>query len=437
MTNQNDLQASLKEVTKSLKEQFKAAGNVFSEWLSVSSAAGLLISQIKNSISGLKEVDTLLTDISRENSRLSKADLEKIGQSAFDISGRYGKSATEYLSSVLEASRAGYQNPKGIAELSMAAQTAGNMTAELTEQVIAATDKAYRMNGSVTELTKVLDGMNYITSHNTVTMQELAEGMASISSTAAALGIDVNETTAALGTMLAVTQQSGSEAADAFQTILLNIGQVADAKVGIDAEGLEKYEQACKSLNVSLEETKNGVRSMRDPMEVLAALSDAYNRLDEGDIRKTNLLDSLGSTQAADQLDALLSQWGIYESMLGQYADGMGSMAADAQKAADSWEGSLNRLSNTWTATVGNIADSEAITTGINALNGLLGVINDITGALDSWGSIGLGAGLFAGIKNVGSPKMFGRNNVLNIPTVCQFCWIQQFRIYSPCDTWT
>ncbi len=419
MTSQNDLQTSLKEVTKSLKEQFKAAGNVFSGWLSVSSAATLLISQIKKSIFGLKEMDTMLKDISRENSRLSKADLKKIGQNAFDISGRYGKSPTEYLSGVLEASRSGYQNPQGIAALSMAAQTAGNMTAELADRVITATDKAYRMNGSVTELTKVLDGMNNITSHNTVTMQELAEGMANISSTAAALGIEVNETTAALGTMLAATQQSGFETADAFQTILLNIRQVADEEAGIDAEGLEKYEQACTALNVSLEETKNGVRSMRDPMEVLAELSDAYNRLDDGDIRKTNLLDSLGSTQAADQLDALLSQWSTYKAMLGQYADGMGSMAADAQKTADSWEGSLARLSNTWTATLGNIADSEAITTGINALNGLLGIVNDITGALGSWRSIGLGAGIFAGFKNVGSPKMFGRNYVLNIPTVC------------------
>ena len=42
-----------------------------------------------------------------------------------------------------------------------------------------------------------------------------------------------------------------------------------------------------------------------------------------------------------------------------------------------------------------------------------------------------LGIELFAKFKNVGSPKMFGLIIVLNIPTVCQFCWIQQFRAYS------
>lgn len=36
-----------------------------------------------------------------------------------------------------------------------------------------------------------------------------------------------------------------------------------------------------------------------------------------------------------------------------------------------------------------------------------------------------LGTELFAKIKNVGSPKMFGLKIILNIPTVCQFYWIQ------------
>ncbi len=406
MTSQNDLQTSLKEVTQSLKEQFKAAGNVFSEWLSVSSAAGLLISQIKNSISSLKEVDTMLTEISRENSRLSKADLEEIGQNAFDISGRYGKSATEYLSGVLEASRSGYQDAQGIAELSMAAQTAGNMTAELAEQVIAATDKAYRMDGSVTELTKVMDGMNNITNHNTVTMQELAEGMTDISSTAASLGMDVNETTAALGTMLAVTQQSGSETADAFKTILLNIRQVADTEAGIDAEGLEKYEQACTALNVPLKEVKNGVLSLRDPMQILEELSKAYTALDESDARRANLISAVGGKYRGNQLNALLENWDLYEKMLQDYASGSGSAMEEAMKSANNWEGSINRLGNTFTKVVSNIVKSDDVITVANSFNSLLSVIDDlltgfnkVNSAITSLGGLlGEGNSLFGGL---------------------------------------
>ena len=63
-------------------------------------------------------------------------------------------------------------------------------------------------------------------------------------------------------------------------------------------------------------------------------------------------------------------------------------------KSANNMEGSLNRLSNTWTDTVSNIANSDGIIVGINALNGLLSIVNDVTGALGSLGSIGAIGGI-------------------------------------------
>ena len=134
-------------------------------------------------------------------------------------------------------------------------------------------------------------------------------------------------------------------------------------------------------------------------MVVLKELADEYNKLDYTDARKSNLLDSVGGDLAASQLDALLSQWDTYETMLQQYATGTGSMAADAKKLADSWEGSLNRLSNTWTDTIRNVANSDAIITIIDSLNGLLSVVNTVTGELGSLGTIGLG-GLGVGIAS-------------------------------------
>lgn len=385
---------------KTFVDQFKQGVDSFKACLSISTVVMTVIEKTKSAISELKKVNTLLTEISKTNDKLSKSELAKIGSDSFDIASKYGKSATDFLSSVQEASRAGYENAMGIAELSVAAQGAGEMTAELANQMILATDKAYKLNGSVSELTKVLDGMNYITNNNAVTMTEISEAMSIVGSTAASFGVDVDKATAAVGTMIATTQQSGSEAARAFKAILLNIRQVSDEEEGIDAEGLAKYKDACDALNVKLIETKNGVLSLRDPMEVLRDLATEYNKLDETDIRGTNLLGSVGDKLLSTQLDALLRQWDTYESMLQQYANGTGSMAAEAEKTANSWEGSLNRLSNTWTDTVGNIINSDAIITAIKSFNSLLSVINSVTGALGSWITIGLGTGITVFVKN-------------------------------------
>ena len=75
--------------------------------------------------------------------------------------------------------------------------------------------------------------------------------------------------------------------------------------------------------------------------------------------------------------------------------------------SANSWEGSLNQLSNTWTDTVNNIANSDTIISGINALNSLLEIVNKLTEALGPAGSIVLAGGLFAGFNNVGRVKKF------------------------------
>ena len=329
---------TLNRLGASLKDQMKQAANSFTQWISVSSAIMGVVYSTKQAVSELKEVDTLLTEISKANDQLSKTQLKQIGYNSFDVSGKYGKKATDYLSGVQEASRAGYVNAEGIAELSVASQGAGDMTAELANQLIIATDKAYKMGGSVTELKQVLDGMNYITNHNAVNMTNLSEGMSIVGSTAASLGVDVDQLAAAIGTMSATTQQSGSEVARAFKAILLNIRQVSDEEENIDAEGLTKYEKACNALGVSLKETKNGVLQTRDAMEVLKDLSVEYNKLNENDIKRVNLLNSVGGKLRSTQLDALLRQWDTYESMLQQYKDGTGSMAQEAEKTAKSWE---------------------------------------------------------------------------------------------------
>lgn len=390
---------------KSFGDKMKNAMSKFGEWGFATGIVTDFTSKIRGAITELKGMNTLLTEVSKADDTLSKSELARISDSSFDVASDYGKKASNYLSGVREASRAGYENAEAIAEMSIAIQGAGDVSEDTANKYVIATDKAYGLKGSVEELKKVFDGTNYITNKNAVNMTELAEGMSIVGSTASSLGVEVNETTAVLGTMIASTQQSGSEMARAFRAILLNIRQVSDEEEGINAEGLTKYEKACNALNVKLKETKNGVQSLRDPMEVLRELSVEYNKLDEGDVRRTELLNSVGGKLRANALDAILKNYDMYSKMLNEYANGTGSMAREAEKTAQSWEGSLNRLSNTWTDTVENIADSDAIIGGINTLNGLLSIVNDITDALGSWGTIGLGAGLFAGIKNVGGLK--------------------------------
>ena len=395
---------SLGKLGLTFKDQWNQAIGSFSTWLSASTAVMFFVSKAKETVTELKDIDTYLTEISKSNDKLTESQLKTIGADSFDTASKYGKKATNYLSGVQEASRAGYENAEAIAELSTAVQGAGDTNDDLANSYIIATDKAYDMNGSIEELTKTLDGSNNITNHNAVNMTELAEGMKVVGSQAASSQISVKETTAAIGTLVAVTQQSGSEMGNAFKGILMNLrqvtGEVDDGGDAIDEESLTKYEKACEQLGVSLSTVKNGVVSLKEPMQILKELSEEYTKLDKSDAKRANLLSAVGGKYRANALNAILENYDTYEKMLKDYEDGEGSMVEEAEKTANSWEGSLNRISNTFNDVMGNIVNSDFVITCINFLDNVLSLINKITSALGSWGTIGVGVGVTAFVKN-------------------------------------
>lgn len=96
-----------------------------------------------------------------------------------------------------------------------------------------------------------------------------------------------------------------------------------------------------------------------------------------------------------------------------------GSSDREMSVIIDSLDFKLNRLSETGTSVAQNLFKRDDMKTVVDGLTSVMNVIDKLTSKLGLFGSIGLGAGLFAGVKNVGKPKMFGFNCNLNMPTVC------------------
>ncbi len=350
----------------------------------LTAAAGSL----RDAAAQLKQIDSLLTDIRRLSPSLSQKELDAIAGSASDTAGSYGRKTADYLESLRALTRAGQENASRLAELSLAAQNAGNMNAELAARYIHTADEAYRLGGSLEALTRLLDGTASLSAGNALSMEELSQAMTLAAPEAAKAGMEAKETAALLGTILDTTGQDASQASGSLLALLGCLRQVSD------------------TLNVSLKETRNGVLSLREPTEILKDLSEAYAGLSASDPRRADLLNAAGGGSASEAFAALLENYDLYETMLQQYETGAGTLAEQARLSADTWEGAMNRLSNTWADTVGNLADSQAVTAGINSLNSLLSVINSITNTLGPLKSIGLGAAIFAIYKNVDYLKM-------------------------------
>ncbi len=381
----------LQKLTALLKKQLAGAGECFTKWLSVNSAVMFGIAKAKEAVSELVEIDSMLTEISK-SANLTEKQMEKLGDNAFEAASKYGKSAADYLAGVKEMYRSGFDNAGEMAELSLLAQAAGDMTAASANDYLKAADAAYHFQGNIKALNAVLDSQNHMADSAAVSLQDMADATTASASAAAQYGVEIDELSALIATVTANTESSGAEVGNALKTIF---DALQDTAGGTAADALH-------SLGISMTEMANGSEQLKTPVELLKELAEAFNGLPEGDARRTDILTGIGSGDHADTLSVLLSDWESYESMLDLYSQGAGSAAMAAEKSAGSMEASLVRLGNTWTELIGNFTDSDAVTGTVDTLNGLLSVISTVTDKLGSLGTISTIGGGIAGANGLG-----------------------------------
>ncbi len=365
----------------------------FTSWMSMTFLISRFTMEVRQAVVELKEIDTVLTEISKTSDRTTES-LEKLGKTSFDTASKYGQKASDYLLGVQEMSRAGFgeTESENMAELSTLAQSAGNMTAELANEYLIATNVAYKLNGSVNALTNVLDSQNYVTNRNAVNLTELANATKIAGSQSAVSAVGIDKMTAAVGTMIASTQEGGEVAGRAFKAILMNLQQVSaeaddigDGGEAITSDSLTKYEKACADLGVSLKTVKDGALSLRDPMEILEELANSVSQEAEGSVKVANLINAVGGKYRGNQLISLLRNWDTYKKMLSEFNsdEAIGSAAEEAQKTAESWQGMLNALENDWSEFINTIVNSDIAKSIIESARRIISSLSDSTSVLD------------------------------------------------------
>ena len=358
--------------------------NRFNSWFSVGQVSFLVTNKIRMAVREIKELDTILTEISK-TSDLTTSQLNELGDSAFGTASKYGKKASDYLTGVQEMYRAGYDNAKEMAELSILAQSAGSMDATTANDYLIATDAAYELKGNVEALNEVLDSQNYITNNAAVSMDDMASATKEAASIASQYGVEVNELSSLIAVAASKTRESGSEVGTALKSIFVNLQDTTNSSIV----------KAFETAGVSMTEMVNGSEKLKTPIALLKELSDVFTSLEEGSTVRATILNDIGGKYHANTLSAILSDWSSYEKMMDLYSQGEGSAFNESQKSAQNLEAALNRINNTITDIVNNVTSSKFLTDSANGLNEILSLINQFTDKLGALGTISVvGAGI-------------------------------------------
>lgn len=388
---------------KKLFGELKNLYSEFSSWLGASQIAAAAINQTKESVAELSRLNSIVTDISKATVKTSD-ELKELSKTAFRVSSKFGKKPADFLTNTLELSQSGYSNSSKLAELATIAQSAGIASSELASQYLIASDAAYGYGGNIQKLTALLDSQHHVASKNAIELNVLADATKVAAAQAAIAGVNENELTAALATMLSNTESDAQSTAKALEGILMNLRKIpgeVDDEI-FDKKSFVDAEKRLHRIGIATEEIIDGTSQLRDPMDILKDLAKVYNSLPADNPNKTRILSDIGGKQGDGQLAALLENWTKYESTLKDFENASGSALRSALESADSLEGSFNRVSNTWTETVNNLYDTDALKSTVNGFNELLKVINMITAVLGPSGTFAAALGGILGGKGLG-----------------------------------
>lgn len=342
------------------------------------------IRAVKEALSTMKAVDDQLVDV-RKVTDFTEGQMKSLEKQAYSTASAYGEAADQYLESVAAFARAGYQEQsEALAELSTKTQIVGDTNAETANQFLLAVDAAYQYKGSVEKLGAVLDGVNEIDNKYATSIENIAEGLGKVAPISAQAHVGIDELSAALGTITAVTQRSGTEAATALRALFLNI--MGDTKTEID-EGVTWTTGEIAGLRDVLNlyasdvvAAADATGSLINPMEAIGALSQSMK---DGVLTEQKLMEmvsDIGGKLRSSQLLALIQNWDMYEAMLADYGNAIGSADREVENAMDSWTRKTETLKNTWTEFVSHMVETDAIKGALDGVTGTIKVLDSDLG---------------------------------------------------------
>lgn len=355
-------------------------------WQVMGNAIAGLKRSFTEALETMKDVDDEMVTI-RKVTGATTEELNRIEKQAYDTASAYGVAADEYLNSVANFSRAGYgEQASALAELATKTQIVGDTDAETAQQFLLSMDAAYKYQGSIEQLTKVLDGANEIDNNYATSIEKIAEGLGKVAPIAAQAHVGADELTAAIGTITAVTQRSGTEAATALRALFLNI--IGDTKTEID-EGvtwttgeIAGLRDVIKLYAKDAYDAAQATGSVINPMKAIAGLSKSMK---DGLLTEQQLMEmvsDIGGKLRTSQLLALIQNWDMYESMLGDYADAVGSADKEVENALDSWTRKTEILHNKWTEFISHLVETDTIKGALDQVIALVEFLDSDTGRL-------------------------------------------------------
>lgn len=273
---------------------------------------------------------------------------------------------------------------------------------------------------------EVMDNINTLGNRFAESNIDLVNGMERSAAALAATGTTYQDAFA-LFTGAQEVVQNAEVAGRALKSISMRIhGYSEESKDGLlevdeelknvtgDLIDLTKTAEHTQGVSIFKEGSDSEFKSL---VEYFGEINEIWDEMSQK--QQNDFLDKAFGKNQAQAGSAIIQNYEAIASAIQEMENAAGSSDREMSVIMDSLDYKLNRLKETGTGIAQNLFQRDEMKTIIDGITSFLNIIDKLTDKLGLLGTIGLGAGIFAGIKNVGRDKMLSLNIlVLNMPTI-------------------
>ena len=361
----------------------------------------------KEAISTIVSLDDALVDL-KKTTAMNSTQLEDFYYDANDVAKQMGVTTEEIITQASAWSRLGYSSQEAattMAKLSSKfASISPGMSTDEAQEGLVSIMKAFDIDPDDVE-TEIMDKVNVLGNKFAEENQDVIEGLKRSAAAMSAMGQSFTDTAALFTGGMEILQDSESMGT-ALRTLSMRVrgydeetNQLSDDLVNVTGEVADLTKTAQDSQGVSLftDATQEHYRSM---VKYLGDIADRWDQISEKN--QTELLQKLFGKNRANAGAAIIQNFDQVRAAIEAMDKSAGSSEAEMSEIESSLSYKINALKETWVGCVQDMVDRGDLGT---IVTGLIKVSEAITFLLDKLGilgSIGLGAGIFSGIKNVG-----------------------------------
>ena len=188
---------------------FKQALEKFPVWVATSTMFYGSIRSARKFMEIIVDIDTKMTELRKVMA--DGTDYDAVFDRATESAERFGQTISDTMDAYTEFARQGYEEEE-LGFLADTAVVASNVTESTTEEAAGfITAALIQWNKGAEDAMLLLDQWNELSNNYAVTASQVMEAQAKSGSVAQTMGMDLEQSNAALATVIASTKQSGSE----------------------------------------------------------------------------------------------------------------------------------------------------------------------------------------------------------------------------------